>query len=115
MDNETQSSTENGSPRHTPEIEDLSSDKDTTGNRRDESQILADQDMTNEHDISALDENMGAISHSMDSLEDEPDEFLQGDVDVVTQMRRTSRAMSDAIDESSGRRAHVKHDTYKNQ
>lgn len=100
-------------PRIPHDFEDLASDKDTTGNRRDESQIIADQDLTNDHDITNLDEKMGAISNSMDTLENEPDEFLQGDVDVVTQMRRTRRAMDAAIDESSGRRAHVKQDTYK--
>ncbi len=104
---------EEGSSKPTPELENLASDKEASFNRGDESGILADQDMTNEHDITALDENMGAMSHTMESLEDEPDEFLQGDVDVVTQMRRTTRAMEDAIDESSGRKAHPKHDTYK--
>ena len=106
---------EEGSPKLTPELENLASDKEAIFNRGDESGILADQDMTNEHDITALDENMGAMSHTMESLEDEPDEFLQGDVDVVTQMRRTTRAMENAIDESSGRKAHPKHDTYKQQ
>tara|TARA_B110001454_G_scaffold219192_1_gene251186 strand:+ start:71003 stop:71359 length:357 start_codon:yes stop_codon:yes gene_type:complete len=101
------------STRPTPELENLASDKEAVFNRGDESGILADQDMTNEHDITGLDENMGAISNSMDSLEDEPEEFLQGDVDVFTQMNRTTRAMEKAIDDSEGRRAHPKHDTYK--
>lgn len=101
-------------PRVRDTMENLASDKETAGNRDDEDQILADQDMTNEHDITELDENMGAISNSMDTLENGPDEFLQGDVDVVTQMKRTTRAMNQAIDESSGRKAHPKPDTYKN-
>lgn len=92
--------------------EGLIGDRESIGNRRDESQIIADQDMTNEGDITALDENMGAISNSLDALEDEPAEFIRGEVDVVEQMNRTTRAMEEAIDRSTGRRAHVKRDTY---
>lgn len=104
---------EEGSTKLTSALENLATDKEALFNRGDESNILSDQDLTNEHDITALDENMGAMSHTMEPLEDEPEEFLQGDVDVVTQMKRTQRAMEAAIDESSGRKAHPKHDTYK--
>ncbi|OYZ13615.1 MAG: hypothetical protein B7Y39_17180 [Bdellovibrio sp. 28-41-41] len=104
---------EDGLEKPTPALENLASDNESLFNRGDESNILADQDMTNEHDITTLDENMGAISNSMNTLEDEPDEFLQGDVDVVTQINLTTRAMEKAIDDSEGRRAHPKLDTYK--
>jgi hypothetical protein len=104
---------EEGSKEATPALKILASDNESLFNRGDESNILADQDMTNEHDISVLDENMGALSNSMNSLEDEPDEFLQGDVDVVTQMNRTTRAMDKILNESSGRKAHPKSDSYK--
>ena len=78
----------------------------------DEMQIVGDQDLTNEHDIAAPDENMGAISQSLQPLENESAEFMRGEVDVVTQMIRTTRAMEDIIDESSGRKAHPKKETY---
>lgn len=91
----------------------LSGDKDTTGNRRDEAQILTDQDMTNEHDITDLDENMGAKSHSMGTMEDEPEDFVSGEIDVVTQMDRTTRHMEEVIQQSSGRKAHPKGNIYK--
>jgi len=99
----------------TKEIDLLTSDKDSIGNRRDESQIISDQDMTNEHDIAALDENMGAKTRSLDSLEEEPLDFIQGEVDVVTQIERTTQAMEEAALESSGRKAHTKPDTYKHE
>lgn len=91
---------------------DMVSDSETVGNRRDETQIISDQDMTNEGDITALDENMGAKTNSLDSLEDEPADFVTGEIDVKEQMDRTTRAMDDAIERSSGRRSHVKRDTY---
>lgn len=95
-------------PTAKEKIEILTEDKEND----DQSQIVADQDMTNEHDISKLDENMGAISQSLDQLENEPEDFARGEVDVVTQMDRTTRAMEQAIEESSGRKAHPKRDTY---
>ena len=104
---------EDGLEKPTPALENLASDNESLFNRADESNIITDQDITNEHDITSLDENMGAISNSMDTLENEPDEFLQGEVDVVTQMNRTTRAMEKTIDDSEGRRAHPKLDTYK--
>ncbi len=93
----------------------ISGDHETSTNRRDESQIISDQDLTNEHSIQALDSHMGALSTHLEDIEDEPEEFIQGEVDVVTQMRRTTRAMDEAIDQSEGRKAHPKHDTFKNQ
>lgn len=62
-------------------------------NHDDESQILTDQDLTNEGDITALDENLGARSNSLDTLEDDPADFLRGDIDVTEQMARASKAM----------------------
>lgn len=93
---------------------DISSDDDSTGESQgDQAQIINDQDMTNERDITALDENMGAVSNSLEPLEDEPAEFMRGEIDVVEQMNRTTRAMDDAIDQSTGRKAHIKSDTYR--
>ena len=66
-------------------------------NHDDESQILTDQDLTNEGDITELDENLGAKSNSLDDLENEPADFLRGEVDVTEQMERTARAMEAVI------------------
>lgn len=63
-------------------------------NHDDESQILSDQDMTNEEDIKDLDENMGAKTNSLNDLENEPAEFIRGEVDVREQMERTTRRMT---------------------
>lgn len=71
--------------------------KEPIENHDDESQILADQDLTNENDITELDENLGAKSHSLDDLEKEPADFMRGEVDVKEQMERTTRAMDSVI------------------
>ena len=69
---------------------------DILENPRDEAMILGDQDQTSE-DSQILDENMGLDAQSANSLEEEPAEFVRGEVDVVEQMKRTSRAMDDII------------------
>lgn len=71
--------------------------RSTFENHDDESQILTDQDLTNEGDITELDENLGAKSNSLDDLENEPADFLRGEVDVTEQMERTARAMEAVI------------------
>lgn len=82
-------------------------------NQRDETQILKDQDMTLERDISDIDETMGAKSTSLDDIENGPEEFIQGEIDVKEQMDRTTRAMEAAIERSSGKRSHEKLDIYQ--
>lgn len=67
--------------------------KTSSENHDDEAQILTDQDLTNETDITELDENLGAKSNSLDDLENEPADFMRGEVDVTEQMERTTRAM----------------------
>lgn len=63
----------------------------------DEADILADQDLT-EKVNRADDENMGAKSESLDTLEDdEPDAFLEGEIDVKEQMDRAADAMDSSI------------------
>jgi len=63
----------------------------------DEADILADQDLT-EKLSQADDENMGAKSESLDELEDdEPDAFLEGEIDVKEQMDRAADAMDSSI------------------
>jgi hypothetical protein len=65
--------------------------------QRDESDILTDQDQTRKMDLLTDDENMGAKSSSLDALEDEPDDFIQGEVDVKTQMDRAADALDSSI------------------
>ena len=63
----------------------------------DEQDILTDQDQTEKVDLLADDENMGAHSKSLDALEDEPEDFMEGDVDVKTQMDRAAAALDASI------------------
>lgn len=65
--------------------------------QRDEMDILTDQDQTKKIDLLMDDENMGAKSSSLDALEDEPDDFIQGEVDVKTQMDRAADALDSSI------------------
>lgn len=64
---------------------------------QDESDILSDQDLTTKVDLLSDDENLGAHSKSLDSLEDEPEDFLEGEVDVKEQMDRAAAAMEASI------------------
>ena len=66
-------------------------------NMDDESDILTDQDQTEKVDLLSDDENMGAHSNSLDSLENEPDDFLEGEIDVKTQMDRAAAALDASI------------------
>lgn len=80
--------------------------KSTFENHDDESQILSDQDLTNEGDIMELDENLGARTNTLDDLENEPADFMRGEIDVTEQMERTTRAM-DAVIPKKKEEAHV--------
>jgi hypothetical protein len=64
---------------------------------RDENDIIFDQDQTNASDNLTRDDNMGAISNSLDTLEDEPADFMRGEVDVKEQMDRAASALDDSI------------------
>lgn len=71
-------------------------------NSMDEKEILGDQDQTIYNGTKRTfrrrdDENMGAKSLSLDSLEDEPDDFIRGDVDVKEQMDRAADAMESSL------------------
>ena len=66
-------------------------------NKRDESDILADQDQTVSADALTADENMGAKSTTLEPLEDEPADFMRGEVDVKEQMDRTADAVDSSI------------------
>ena len=66
-------------------------------NKRDESDILADQDQTVVVDPLTRDENMGAKSTTLDGLEEEPGDFMRGEVDVKEQMDRAANALESSI------------------
>lgn len=66
-------------------------------NSDDESDILSDQDQTEKMDLLSDDENMGAHSKSLGVLEDEPDDFMEGEIDVKTQMDRAAAALDASI------------------
>lgn len=66
-------------------------------NKRDETGILTDQDQTNIGDALTRDENMGAGNHTLESLEDEPGDFMRGEIDVVDQMDRAADAMEASV------------------
>ncbi len=68
-----------------------------TEENRDESDIIADQDQTIKTHLLQDDENMGAHSRALDVLEDEPDDFIQGEIDVKEQMDRTADAMDASL------------------
>jgi len=62
-----------------------------------EAQILGDQDATAQFDNLTRDENMGAPSYALEPLEDEPSDFMRGEVDVKEQMDRAADAMDISI------------------
>ncbi len=69
-------------------------------NPGDETGILLDQDRTAPENMRnmEMDDNMGAISDSPESLEDVPADFIRGEIDVVEQMERAASAMEDSIE-----------------
>lgn len=70
---------------------------EATESRNDASEILDDQDQTGENDALTRDENMGAKTYSLDTLEDEPGDFARGEIDVKTQMDRAARELNSAL------------------
>lgn len=65
--------------------------------KNDESDILADQDLTEKLAQNVDDENLGAHSEELDSLEEEPEQFMEGEIDVKEQMDRTADAMDSSL------------------
>lgn len=63
----------------------------------DEKEILEDQDVTNKSNLRADDENMGAKSRSYEPMEEEPGDFMRGEIDVKEQMDRAADAMDASI------------------
>lgn len=63
----------------------------------DEADILGDQDSTKTMQPGLDDENMGAQSNALDALEDEPADFMRGDIDVKEQMDRAADALESSL------------------
>ncbi|KYG62909.1 hypothetical protein AZI87_16720 [Bdellovibrio bacteriovorus] len=66
-------------------------------NTRDENEILNDQDLTNKSNLRPDDENLGAKTRSYEPLEDEPGDFMRGEVDVKEQMDRAADALDASL------------------
>lgn len=81
----------------TPGFTNASPTGNDSENKEDESGILTDQDQTAPMNDEPYDENMGAKSNSLDTLEDEPGDFLRGEVDVKEQMDRAADALDRTI------------------
>lgn len=58
-------------------------------NQKDESKILSDQDMTLKEDLTQ--------ASTLDNVEDDPNEFVTGEVDVKEQMDRTAHVVADSL------------------
>lgn len=65
-----------------------------TENARDEAIIIGDQDQTVSDDANLNNASMGQAYRIAKSLEEEPADFVRGEVDVKEQMDRTARAMN---------------------
>ncbi len=67
-------------------------------NPGDESDILTDQDQTFPNTPSQeQDDKMGAITQNLNTLEDEPGDFMRGEIDVKEQMDRAADALDVSI------------------
>ncbi len=60
-------------------------------NSKDEADILADRDETFAH-MNLHDNSVGSVGRVAFDLEDEPGDFIRGEVDVAAQMARTMRS-----------------------
>ncbi|MBY0316399.1 MAG: hypothetical protein K2Q26_12805 [Bdellovibrionales bacterium] len=77
----------------TPTFTDLSPGE-ATENQEDMEQIIGDQDLTAESmDPNVDDETLGVRSKGLDDVENEPLDFMRGEVDVKTQMDRMARKL----------------------
>lgn len=58
-------------------------------NQNDEVKILSDQDMTLKEDLTQI--------SSLENMEDDPKEFVSGEIDVKEQMDRTAHVVADSL------------------
>ncbi|MGZ3772778.1 MAG: hypothetical protein ACXVCY_07980 [Pseudobdellovibrionaceae bacterium] len=63
----------------------------------DEKEIIEDQDVTHKSSVRTDDENMGAKSMSYEFMEDEPGDFMRGEIDVKEQMDRAADALDASL------------------
>ncbi|MES3037386.1 MAG: hypothetical protein V4736_05705 [Bdellovibrionota bacterium] len=75
---------------------------EATENAEDEAEILGDQDVTLRADNLSDDENMGAPSNSLEAMENEPADFMRGELDVKEQMDRAAVYMDASIHGHAG-------------
>lgn len=66
-------------------------------NQKDEAKILSDQDMTMKDDLTR--------ATSLENVEDDPADFVSGEIDVKEQMDRTAHAVSDSVRGVQGARS----------
>ncbi len=62
---------------------------ESTENQNDEVKILSDQDMTLKNDLTE--------ASSLENVEDDPKEFVSGEIDVKEQMDRTAHVVADSL------------------
>lgn len=62
---------------------------DPVENQKDESKILSDQDMTMKEDLTR--------ASTLENVEDDPSDFVSGEIDVKEQMDRTAHAVADSL------------------
>jgi hypothetical protein len=75
-----------------------SAGSEITENKRDQDQILNNQDQTQSSQLDLKnDEEMGAKTRSLDLSEEEPGDFVRGEIDVKEQMDRAADAMESSI------------------
>jgi len=80
-------------------------------NSEDEAAIMADKDQTRDPMSFNQDQPKHRLSNN---LEDEPEDFIEGDVDVKTQMDRTERRLRSHIDGGNSDRGRHEDDRIPN-
>lgn len=66
-------------------------------NSAEEQQILTDQDDTLEDDIAGFDESGVEKRKSLEAVEDDPEDFIEGEIDVKKQMDLATEAVADSF------------------
>lgn len=80
-------------------------------NSRDEASIIADKDQTREGRSLNREQSKNTMSRD---VEDEPEDFIEGDVDVKTQMDRAERQFRAQLDGTDGSRGRHEDDRVPN-
>jgi hypothetical protein len=80
-------------------------------NEEDEAAIMADKDQTRDPLSFEHEERHNRFANN---VEDEPEDFIEGDVDVKRQMDRTERLMQSQLDGTDGNRGRHEDDRAPN-